>query len=97
MIIWKNLIVTWMLVLGAIILYSIAVTGGVNANDNSRYFGVFFWVITILVSIYPLGYLISKRQEYDTFETIKFFIIALLCPFIGSIYLFFKINKNKSI
>jgi hypothetical protein len=78
-----------------IIIYSIAVPGGISASDPSKYVGIIFWGITLVVSVYPVVYLIFNRKNYNHFDNLKFLLIAIFCPFVGSLYLYFKMSKER--
>lgn len=91
---WKNLILSWFIILGGILVYSLLVDGGINANDNSRYLGIAFWMVTIMVSAFPLFFILLHRRLIGSVSAIKLSAIALLCPFVGSVYVFIKINKK---
>jgi hypothetical protein len=94
--IWKNFILTWVILLISIIAYSASVDGGISADDYSKYLGILFWGVTIIVSIYPLGFIIFNRRLLDSMNAAKLFFIALLCPFVGSLFVYIKLRKLQN-
>jgi uncharacterized transporter YbjL len=92
---WKNLILFWFVLLASILVYSVAFEGGINIDDYSKYLGVLFWVVTIAVSVYPLIFIVLNRKSLQPLVATKLFLIAILCPFVGSLYVFLNIKNNQ--
>ncbi len=91
---WKYLNLTWLSILLIIIVYSILVPGGITDKDYSRFLGLSFWSITLILSFYPIGYIAKNWKKNDYLQNVKNICIAILCPFVGSVYLFFKLTKS---
>ncbi len=95
---WRILIFSWVALLLFMMISPLFLSPEIVSNFIfNRTIGTLFWISTAILYLLPLGYYALTWKRRHKIKSIISVCIAILCPVMGSIYLYFAEVKNNSV